>query len=150
MFGLTRSEMSRRVFADPNTYTRPETLFAPDTDTRSRTGDRMSVGSTVTDQIYQHDMIVSGYDGHIPTMQEKFGETSKDLFIKALSDFEDDRTFESRTRLDFQWQRKLEQGAIVKENLPKDSLVRAVAKQMEVEGIGCISSRCTMNASECL
>ena len=150
MFGLTRSEMSRRVFADPNTYTRPETLFAPDIDTGSRTGDRMRVGSTITDQIYQHDMIVSGYDGHIPTMQEKFGETSKDLFMKALSDFEDNRTFESRKRLDFQWQRRLEQGTIVKENLPRDSLVRAMAKQMEAEGIGFISSRCTMNASECL
>ena len=146
MFGVTRSEMSRQVFLDPNIYTRPETLFAPRIDAASRTGDQIRAHSTITDQIYRSDMIVSGYDGHIPTMKEKFGQTGKNLFLTALSDFEDDQTREKCHRLDFQWQRSLERGVITRSNLPRDSLVRtrieiwigAVIIQWEVEMTDCI------------
>lgn len=79
--------------------------------------------SSITDKIYLPDIIVSGYTGHVPTMQEKFGKNLKDLFLEAIVDFEDGQTYERYINLDFKLQKLLEEGSITKQDLPRDSRV---------------------------
>jgi hypothetical protein len=124
MFGLTRSEMSRRVFQNPAIYTRPETLFSYRLDDNVRSEWDTRLKSFITDRIYTSDMRTSGYTGHVPTMYDKFGRTSQNLFLSALTDFSHNQNQEKNRRLLFEWQQQFNQGRINKENLPKNSLVR--------------------------
>ena len=123
MFGLTRSEMSRRVFRNSDIYTRPDTLFSPKIDPIDIETSKIRANLSIKDRILMPDITISGYTGHIPTMQEKFGKTIKNLFLESMSNFENDQKHQINMRLDFKWQQLLENKSITKQDLPRNSLV---------------------------
>ncbi|CAF3402414.1 unnamed protein product [Rotaria sp. Silwood1] len=123
MFGLTRSEMSRRIFHNSYIHTRPDTLFSPTIDSIDDQTFDIRANSSITDQIYMSDIITSGYTGHIPTIQEKFGKNMKNLFLKSIIDFENDQTEKRYYKLDFKLQKLLDDNSITKQDLPTDSMV---------------------------
>ncbi|CAF3541089.1 unnamed protein product [Rotaria sordida] len=135
MFGLTRSEMSRRIFNNSHIHTRPDTLFSPIIDLIDNQILDIRANSSITDQIYISDIITSGYTGHIPTKQEKFGKTIKNLFLNSILDFEDDQTQKKYNKFDFKLQKLLENNSITKQDLPKDSILHYTREQIPLKQI---------------
>lgn len=83
----------------------------------------MHANLSISDQIYKSDITISGYSGHIPTMKEKFGRNTKDLFLASMIDFQNDQIQKRHYKLDFKLQELFENGVITKQDLPIDSLV---------------------------